>query len=162
MTPDRRKTVLLDTNVWLDYLIEERSGHSSAMALIERVIDTDEAELCCYAGSLKDVYFIFLIDRKRRLREEFGEVSERDARALNEIAWAAIEAIEGLVSVIPSDTRTVWLARKMKRFCADFEDCLVLAACELSGANFLVTGDEGLRKVAPVKAGNAEEILPYL
>lgn len=162
MNSDRRRTVLLDTNIWLDYLIREREGHPFAMALIERTINAEGIDLCCFAGSLKDIYFIFQVDRKRALREGSGEVRDEDARAINEIAWAAITTIEDLATIIPSDMRTTWLAQRMKKLCSDFEDCLLLGACEIADVDFFVTNDKQLQRIAPVKAADAESILVYL
>ena len=67
-----------------------------------------------------------------------------------------------LATAVPFDTRTVWLARKLKHTNLDFEDCLVLAACQLANVKYLVTSDSQLRDKAPLAALSPSDMLSYL
>lgn len=157
-----RKAVLFDTNSLIDYLFPARPHHKEAFQLIDILIGNSLIDSCCFAGSLKDAYYVFQLAQKRDIRSEFGTLTETDARAANELAWGSIETLEKFFTIIPCDMRTVWMARKLKSICPDFEDCLLLAACELADADFLVTNDERLQKIAPTKAANAETVLSLL
>lgn len=157
-----RKTVLFDTNSLIDYSIPTRPNHKATIRLFDDLMASDQVNSCCFAGSVKDAYYIFQLEQKRDVRNEFGTLTESDALAANELAWGSIENLEKFFTIIPCDMRTVWIARKLKDICSDFEDCLLLAACELADADFLVTSDERLQKIAPTKAAGAETILTLL
>lgn len=159
---NERKTVLLDTNILMDYLIGERPGHAAAMSLVDALYTCDLFDGCCFAGSIKDAYYVFVRENKREASRKSGTLSESVSIAINGIAWSSIETLEKFFTIIPCDMRTVWMARKLKGICSDFEDCLLLAACELADADFLVTNDERLQKIAPTKAANAETVLTLL
>ena len=157
-----QKIILLDTNIWLDYLDVDRERHRAAVALIEHADLSNNVELLCFGGSMKDIYYISHNKFKQDIRKDVGVLSESAAVASNELAWASIDAIDEIVTIIPCDMRTVWMARKLKGICSDFEDCLLLAACELADVDFLVTNDERLQKIAPTKAADAETVLTLL
>lgn len=157
-----RKVVLVDTNILLDYALPDRDTHLEARRLMERADDSDSIDLCCFGGDLKDFYYIYQQEQKKTIRQKLDELPEAGALAANELAWSFVDSLEAFFTIVPCDMRTVWMARKLKDICSDFEDCLLLAACELADADFLVTNDERLQKIAPTKATDAETILTLL
>jgi len=50
-------SALLDTNVVLDYLVDSRPEHATAMALLDQMAASD-VKMCVPATSLKDVYYV--------------------------------------------------------------------------------------------------------
>ncbi|PWL79909.1 MAG: hypothetical protein DBY20_01410 [Coriobacteriia bacterium] len=66
------------------------------------------------------------------------------------------------LAVSDRDVRQVWLARKLKHTNLDFEDCLVLAACQLANVRYLVTNDNKLKDKAPLAALSPSDMLSYL
>ena len=56
------------------------------------------------------------------------------------------------------DDRTAWLARHYRDITSDYEDGSVLACCELSKANYLVTHDKRLAARANIAAKTATEM----
>ena len=159
---DERKVVLVDTNILLDYALPIRSPHLEAVRFVEQADTSSSIELCCFGGSLKDFYYVYQQEQKRIIRQMQGELTEAGALTANELAWSFIDVLEQFFTIVPCDMRTVWMARKLKGICSDFEDCLLLAACELADADFLVTNDEHLQKIAPIKAADAKAALTLL
>ena len=66
------------------------------------------------------------------------------------------------LAVSDRDVWQVWLARKLKHTNLDFEDCLILAACQLANVRYLVTSDSQLRDKAPLAALSPSDMLSYL
>lgn len=158
-----KRKVVLDTNVWLDYSDPDRAGFPEAMALLDKMLLAIESvDLYYLSANMKDVYYLFLRDRKSRMRAEGREVTPEGARAMNEIAWASIAHIEDIATPLPLDARTLWMAPKLRDYNPDFEDCLLLAACELFDIDLLVTSDEQLLRHAPCNAMAPKEAATYL
>ncbi|WP_165047946.1 MULTISPECIES: PIN domain-containing protein [unclassified Adlercreutzia] len=154
-------SLLLDTNVWLDYFDPWRTFHEDAFALIDYAY-VEGIGLAYFAGSLKDVYYLVGSIHKRRLRAAGKEVTGSEALACNEMAWGVVDAIRDLAIPLPLDLRTVWLARQQKTLFFDLEDGLVAAAAELAGIDFLVTNDVRLARTSTVKAYSSADMLTYL
>ena len=89
-------------------------------------------------------------------------MTESQALACNEYAWACVGAMRGIAVASPIGEPQVWLACHYKDIHCDFEDDLVLAALETSKADFLVTNDEALCRKAPKGALSAADMLAYL
>ena len=161
MTAQCPLRLLLDTNVWVDYFCGWRPRHKEAFCLINSAIE-DRATLFYLAGGLKDVYYLVAAEQKRHLVADGLELTEGNARAINQIALRSIDAMQDISSPVPLDLRTIWLGRKLESTCSDFEDCLVLGACELAEVDFLVTSDEKLRSRATVAALSPADMTSYL
>lgn len=154
-------TLLVDTNVWLDYFDPWRTSHEDAFALIDYAY-AEGVGLAYFAGSLKDAYYLTSAIHKRRLRAAGREVTESEALACSEVAWGIVDAIRDLAVPVPLDLRAIWLARQQKALCFDLEDGLVMSAAELAGVDFLVTNDAKLARVSTVKAYSSADALTYL
>lgn len=146
---EKRMSLLLDTNVWLDYFIAKRAGHADAVRLIGEACRKDVA-LLCTALILKDVYYLLGVAFKREQRALSGPLSPGSAAAVNEAIWGCIRCMNDMATVVGSDASDVWLAMKLRPVHGDLEDNLVAAAVKRAEASYLVTGDERLIKHAPV------------
>ncbi|MCI9208049.1 MAG: hypothetical protein HFJ68_05790 [Adlercreutzia caecimuris] len=95
--------------------------------------------------------------------EEAGEdvTSERSAIA-EQFAWQAMLSLNEQGTAVPADTSDVTVARYFHQVHRDFEDDLVLAAVERSGADYLITNDKKLRAHAPVAAITPADMLTLL
>lgn len=153
--------LLVDTNVWIDYFCGYRSHHGPALQVVNAAIEQG-ANLLYLAGCLKDVYYLVAMEQKRNLASDGIELTEGTARAINQIALRSIDAMRDVSSPVPLDLRTIWTARQLEAACPDFEDCLVMAACELAEVDFLVTNDKGLLAKAPVAALSPADMTSYL
>lgn len=60
--------------------------------------------------------------------------------------------------IIPPDDRTAWLVRHYRDVTSDYEDGLVLAACELCKARYLVAHDKKLAAQANIAMKTAAEM----
>lgn len=158
--PDQ-KLILLDTNVWIDYFVPSRPGFDIATRLVYAIAES-ECELVYSAHSLADLAYIVRQSQKADLRSAKAEITDAAALAIAEYTWGCVDAMDLLATAVPFDTRTVWLARKLKHTNLDFEDCLVLAACQLANVRYLVTNDSKLKDKAPLAALSPSDMLSYL
>ena len=158
--PDQ-KLILLDTNVWIDYFVPSRPGFDIATKLVYAIAES-KCELAYSAHSLADLAYIVRQSQKADLRSAKAEITDATALAIAEYTWGCVDAMDLLATAVPFDTRTVWLAQKLKHTNLDFEDCLVLAACQLANVRYLVTSDSQLRDKAPLAALSPNDMLSYL
>lgn len=155
-------SLLLDTNIWLDYYLGARPGHDLAMRLVGSAVEAG-ANLLYAISSSKDVYFLMNAGLKRLYREQHGGcLSEEAALAANETAWGCVSHLEELACPVPCDASDVWVAQKQKPLHSDYEDNLIIAAAKRAQADCLVTSDEALRRHAPVTALSTEDAIAYL
>ena len=155
------KRVLCDTNVWLDYYIGNRSGHDKARNLIVRGIK-DDVSFMVPSSCLGDFFYLCHADFKQALRTVHGTLSDSQALAAQAGAWACIEHLLELATVVGVDHGDVHIAAKHKAIHGDFEDDLVIAAAYRSSADCLVTSDEKLRRHSPVLTLDVDEAIAYL
>ena len=156
-----RLSLLCDTNVWLDHYLGFRPGHEEVASFMAQATEAD-AELLVPFASLKDFYYLMQIELKRCARSDGSPLGEGDGAAIREIAWAALDSLTEVASIVGGDASDVWLARKQRPLHDDFEDDLVIAAALRSKADFLVTSDERLLQHAPVAALSPTDMSIYL
>lgn len=161
MPRDGALQILLDTNVWLDYFLMTRPESALVKDLIGYA-KRKGVELLCSAHSVCDIFYMINVSQKRDLRADGQSVTPQRAGAINEFAWGCVDALQELAMPVPCDMRVLWLARKLKPLQPDFEDALILGACELSGADFLVTNDQSLRSKATVATMTPQGMREYL
>lgn len=145
-------TLLVDTNVWLDYFMGGRSGHDEACRLISTAIENDvrllHASLCT-----KGLFYLVSAGFKHACRQQNGGVlTEQAATTARETAWACLKTLGTLSSPVGCDQSDIWLAEKQRALHDDFEDDLVIAAAMRSNADVLVTRDEKFLCHCPVAA----------
>lgn len=155
------RKVLCDTNVWLDYYIGMRKGHDAAARLIKGGIRND-ISFMVPASCLGDFFYLCQADFKKALVAVFGELTAEQGRAAQEGAWANLAHLLEIATVVGSDHSDAYLALKHRPLHGDFEDDLVIAAALRSDPDYLVTGDEKLRRHSPVQTLTVEEALVFL
>lgn len=158
---ERAEMLLLDTNVWLDYFVAERPSHQSAFELYSYA-KAKGIPLLYPTGCAKDLFYLVCASLKRAVRQEKGELAEEDAAAVAEIAWGMVNHLREEAVAVGADQADMWLACKYRGVHEDFEDNLVIAAAQRSGAAYLVTNDEQLVKHAPVPALGPDDALAAL
>lgn len=153
--------LLLDTNVLLDEYIPTRPSSVESRQLIDLAIEQQHSLLYA-ARAIVDVHYVISHTFKQMVREERGVVSEADALAAAEIAWGCVNNLCEWATAVGMDDSDVWLARKYRALCDDFEDNFVLAAAERANADFIVTSDKQLLRKATVAALSPKDMLALL
>lgn len=151
-------SLLLDTNVWLDYFIDRSAMHDQARDLVVRCTK-QEIALLATMSSAKDCFFLVMQELKRMERAEFGEVSEQAARAIREVAWSCVASMRKLAYIVPADESDMIEALIMRSAHEDFEDNLVVAAAIRAQADYLVTSDKALLAHCPTSCLSVAEAL---
>ena len=155
------KLVLCDTNVWLDYYLGVRCGHEAARKLVQE--GSREGILFLVPiSSLGDFYYLCQADFKRALRDTYGSIGESQSAAARKGAWACLENLLEIATVVGADHGDARIALKYRAFHEDYEDDLVMAAALRASADCLVTSDEKLRRNSPVLTLGVEEACTYL
>lgn len=145
----RRDIIVVDTNVWLDYLFGDRPLHAQAQRFIVEAKRQD-LPLVIPSHAAKDVFFIFQQQIKAANRVDGKQTPEAAAECARQAAWAALELVMQLATVGPSDQSDAWIAAKYRSVHTDYEDNLVIACAMRLDARLLVTHDAALIKHSPV------------
>lgn len=152
--------ILLDTNVWLDIYLPHRPGREAALELL-RVACNQEAVLAFASQSIIDVYQQVMADNKQWARAS-GLLTEELAVAIKRLAWDCVHEMRQIATAIPVDAGDLYLADKFRDIHDDLEDDLVMAACQRSKANYLVTNDRKLLGRAPIDSRTPEQMVDLL
>lgn len=135
-------SVILDTNIILDYLSATREQHSEAVDLLEQLLESETYEPVILAGSIKDAYYI--------LCRHFGARREQLVRdrldTFRQVVTTAELTNEVLDRAFASDE-------------PDVEDGIVRATAELRSAAAVVTRDREAYARSSVPSMTAWEFL---
>ena len=93
--------------------------------------------------------------------EKYGSVNDGQGAAAREGAWAAMESLLRIATVVGTDMSDAEIALKLKDVHRDYEDDLVIAAAMRAKPDCLVTRDAKLQAKSPVLALTAEEACSY-
>ena len=154
-------TIVVDTNVWLDYLLGNRALHEPSKRFIVEAKRQD-LPLAIPSHSVKDVFFIFQQQIKAANRVDGKQDAETAALCARSAAWSAIDLIMELATVGPSDQSDAWIASKHRSLHPDYEDDLVIACAMRLDARLLVTNDEAFIKHSPVPTLSARDALEVI
>lgn len=154
-------SLLLDTNVWLDYYLPWRSGYATARQLIVGAFEQNQT-LAYAVPSIKDVFYMTAAEYKRAERAATGTLSESAARAAVATAWGCVNNLQEIACAVPLDHTDVWVASKQRVLHGDFEDDVVIAAAMRCGVDYLVTNDGALLRHCPVAALSASDMCKLL
>lgn len=154
-------TILVDTNVWIDYYLGYRPGSKEACELMETARAKGVAVLYACTSS-KDIYYTVRGDTKRKVRLENGSLTESEANACNELAWGCIRNMTDNAIAANVGQAEMWLACHHKKLHSDFEDDLVIAAAQSAEADYFVTNDQALLGKCPVTAFTPQGMVDYL
>ena len=154
-----RKTLLIDTNVWVDYYLGCRPRSAAAYELLE-CANAHDCALAYAATSAKDLFFLLASDYKIAYRKTHGgKLTQSAAQAASAAAWAAVNHLSEIAAAVCCDQSDIWIARKQRGLHNDFEDNLVIAAAMRAKALCLVTNDEQLLRHCPVAALDAPDAI---
>ena len=153
--------IVVDTNVWMDYLMGGRPGNESAVAFIVEARRLD-ASLVIAPHCLSTLFFLLQQELKAMNRRDGKMPDEAAAATARTAAWAAIDFILDMASVGPSDQMDALIASKQRSVHSDYEDNLVVACAMRTGARLLVTNDAKLVKHSSVAAMTAEDATALL
>lgn len=164
MSAARPERLLIDTCVWLDVYLGERPHSDDARRLVDMALERDIV-LMYAATTVKDVHYLVAQTLKRDRRAAGQAVTEVQARADNETAWACVDNMGQIATAVGMDMSDIWLAEHYKRVHPDIEDNLVGAAALRAKTDILVTDDVEFIRHAPVAAltpGDAVALLEVL
>lgn len=161
MSDSKVRSVLLDTNVWLDYYLGYRAGNSDASRLISLLL---EKEIPIYYSSLslKDVFYSIASCLKADVRESGETLSLGRAQAIREIAWGCADNMSWMGFAAPMNESQVRRAMMLKGLHSDLEDDLVLSCLETDGIDSFVTSDKALLGKSPVPVFTPATFIEYL
>lgn len=153
--------ILVDTNVWVDSYCGWHKGWSDARNLIQAAIRT-HAQLLFPVHCTKDVLYIVTQECKRKALKEEGSLDDALAQAAKATALGCLRNMEAIATAVGADGSDLWLADKYLKLHDDFEDNLVLAACERAHTDFLVTTNKTLLQHATVAAKTPAQMTEIL
>ncbi|MBR2835574.1 MAG: PIN domain-containing protein [Coriobacteriales bacterium] len=138
-------TVLFDTNVWLDYFLNRNDMSQTIVELIAE-IDASGCTVATTVSIKKDVFY--LVPRElQRIASASNEplsFNTTQTSAYTEIAWAVLEQMDNLSTIVPLNLREDFFARHLRAQHADYEDDALLATARSIGAQCVVTSDKKL------------------
>ena len=152
--------LLIDTNVWLDIFLPHRSGYKAALTFFEEALARD-ASLAYPAHAALDVYQKVRSDNKAWIRRSH-ELTQAEAIGIKRLAWDRVNEMQEAATAVPTDFSDIYLACHFRDEHDDFEDTLVMAACQRAKANYLVTRDVALAAHSPIEAKTPEEMTELL
>ena len=142
--------VLVDTNVWLDNYLGKRPHTVESRRFID--LAREQGVQLTYAiHSLHDFFYLMQGELKR-MGQSTGSVSQSEALAAKEAAWACVKHLRTMATAIAADESDAWRACKYRYLTGDLEDNFVLAAAERVPVDFIVTNDCGLIGKSTVNA----------
>lgn len=153
--------IVVDTNIWLDYLLKDRPGSLDAARLFALAKTTD-VPLVIPSHAMSDVFFIMKQEFKKAHLKRGRQASESIGISARVAAWAIIDLIMELATVGPSDQMDAIMASKNRTVHGDYEDNLVVACAVRTSARLLVTNDEQLIRHSPVATMSASDALALL
>lgn len=115
-------SVLLDTNVVLDYVSTDRPEHAVTVDALRACLSRDDVRVFVPACLLKDVYFIY--------ERHYG--TEGNARRIVALMRRAFEAVELTLDIVDA---------ALVSDEPDFEDGIVRATAEAIGADAIFSRD---------------------
>ncbi len=134
-------SLLVDTNVVLDVVLERRAWVEDASALLDAIA---KGHAVGYVASHAVTTVHYIVER------------ERD----RSVAGTAVSDLLDLLQVVPLSSAD--FRRAVGLGLSDFEDAVQVAACLQAGADFLVTRNPKDFKGAPVSTRSPGEILALL
>lgn len=154
------KTMLVDTNVWLDDCLVYRPNHKQSKEFLLKASSTD-LNLVFAPHQTKDVFGLVGKLTKECIKRESGTLTQADASFAKQYAWSYLDYMSAVATPIACDVSDVWLAQKQRKIHGEYEDDLVIAAAMRAGAT-IITNDEKLIKHCPVAVLTVDDAMKYL
>lgn len=140
---------MLDTNVLLDYLLGRQPVADQCSRILRCLLHEGTSPIVS-SLSLKDCYYLVGRNLKKAIRDKEGTVSDADALAVNEVAWACVDTLLRVAEVSNVGKGEVLGAKTLRFLHGDFEDDLILASAQSLSVDLLVSSDQNLLRHAPV------------
>ena len=109
----QRPSLLIDTNVWLDYFLPDRAGGKEAIDLIVFAFEY-EFPLLYPAAIVKDVFYVAVSTFKRIARAEKGSLTQSDAVTATETAWGCVKSMRKQATAVGADESDLWTACNLR------------------------------------------------
>lgn len=154
--PSKGLSLLLDTNVWIDFFVDRSRRHEAAVSLV-KAARAHDVPLFTAIEATKDVFFTVACELKRMQRDETGTVTEAFANAANEAAWSCLSTLRRQSCIVAADASDMVEAMVQRASHGDYEDNLVVAAAMRASATHIVSSDKQLQKRSPVDCIGIEE-----
>lgn len=155
--------VIFDTNILLDYfgVCRAEKDRAAAVDLVTELAKRATPFLVT-PHTMNDFHYLLQMMLKRAIREEYGEVTEKDAVAVRTLAEAALEQILDVGTIASEDLATCEMARVLYKQHADYEDNLIAAVALRIDATCIVTRDARFASHCPVMCCTPAEALSYI
>lgn len=104
--PGRFASIVVDTDVWLDYYLGFREGNRDACELLAAA-NRAGVNLLCAVTTIKDQFYLTAADFKRDRRSRHGgQLNEEGVAASHATAWACLKNLKnhgpiGIAAVLP-------------------------------------------------------------
>lgn len=134
------KRLLVDTNVWLDYYLQE-GAFDEARRLVEAA-EAGKIDLLYAPTTAKDAFYIL---PRRLARRNANGVNVSFAPA----AWACVEHMMQVATASPLSLAECEMARMLGKRMPDLEDNLIIASGETAGVDYVVTSDRRMLEAMP-------------
>ena len=132
------KTLLLDTNVWVSYVLAQEPYAQVVHRLVEAA-GKYGVTLAYAPSTLKDVFYI--VPRSLR-RDAIAAGSYKEGISFRPAAWGSVKKITEIAVAAPQSLVECEMAWSLRNIHYDYEDNLVFAAAETCNADYVVTTDE--------------------
>ena len=133
------KTFLVDTNVWIYYLMASEPHYEEILRFFEAVDQRGGTPLFA-PTTLKDVFFLI----PRILRREALAAGQPEEISFTPVAWACVRTMTEIAVAAPLALPECDLAWMLRTRHGDLEDNLVIAAAETCNANYVVSYDRDM------------------
>lgn len=144
----RPDSLLIDTNVWIDFFLGSEPFCWEAYRLFE-VADDRRVTLLYAPTTIKDVFYT--IPRRMRLAAQ-GDGGDKGVSYLP-AAWACVRKMTEIAVAAPQSLAECDMAWMLRTTHGDFEDNLLMATAETCNADYVVTYDKRLlERFAPACA----------
>ena len=164
--PLRPRSILLDTNVWINSQLGAHEGYREAREVLVQARKRG-IRIGIAFHSLTDVFYVITQELKRAnsIAFESGRNAiqpERITATAKETAWGVLESIMGYAEVVGGDGSDARIATLYKSLHDDFEDDLIFAAAHRMGADLIVSDDSALVRRSPLPALSTKDALRWI
>ena len=154
------KSLFLDTNVWISYVLAQEPYAQAVHRLVE-LAGKNGVTLVYAPSTLKDVFYI--VPRSLR-RDAIAAGTYEEGISFKPAAWGCVKKITEIAVAAPQSLVECELAYSLRNIHYDYEDNLVFAAAETCNADYVVTTDEAFLKhyapacITPEQAAHLIEV----
>lgn len=145
---------VLDTNVLIDYCVNERPEKTTAIQLISELTNNRHTILMP-ANIVNDFFYII---NNLFARQGF----KLEANVRTQATWGLFDIIKDVFGFVGCDESDIFIAEKLRNKNDGIEDNLVVAAAIRADANYLVTNDKNLLKKQLVPTKTPKQVIELL